>query len=569
MKSRQFILYLALIFTILLAACGKTAVPTAPPTAQVPTVTPTAAGIVLGLQQRSEAGGYAFYTIPGFSIQTDREATIMVAPGGNVDEGPAIFMLGTADPGTEAMTPMEILELFSQTIPFLTDNKQEVTIKGLAGATGDLVGMPENAHLMGRIGVIVPEAGQYFLVMGVSDEPRWEELAPYFDAVLNTTEFFAPAAATPAESPVPAALGIPEGYESYLSVNLMSPIQDAINILGEPYQKLEEHGYRGYLLQSTIYRFLVEETEIELIADRTGNVVYKAIKTIPEGTLPTAEQLEQVEAGMTLAEVNAILGSGYLLTEFVSEKDTSLRYSVHAYPGAAGEGQASVLFLEDDVVNKIMDLPGVDPLPYTDTIHPRIPLLLYPPTNSYQTVVLGNPDYNKFVNIPLGSTLAEIKAVLGEPSRELKSSDTAAIKSTTYIYNSATAGEFGFKIKEPDPNGLLLQDKDGQLIHKYASYLKEDSNLRTRHILQVKKGMSLEQITRIMGGEGRIYENKYDDNGQELISYIWACTQYSSTVSAVFKAGETTAMTINSSAQDDRYELNSRYEDYILILPAD
>ena len=81
--------------------------------------------------------------------------------------------------------------------------------------------------------------------------------------------------------------------------------------------------------------------------------------------------------------------------------------------------------------------------------------------------------------------------------------------------------------------------------------------------------MSLEQITRIMGGEGRIYENKYDDNGQELISYIWAGTQYSSTVSAVFKAGETTAMTINSSAQDDRYELNSRYEDYILILPAD
>ncbi len=27
--------------------------------------------------------------------------------------------------------------------------------------------------------------------MGVSDEPRWEELAPYFDAVLDTTEFFA------------------------------------------------------------------------------------------------------------------------------------------------------------------------------------------------------------------------------------------------------------------------------------------------------------------------------------------------------------------------------------------
>ncbi len=42
---------------------------------------------------------------------------------------------------------------------------------------------------------------------------------------------------------------------------------------------------------------------------------------------------------MTLAEVNAILGGGYLLTEFVSEKDTSLRYA-HAYPGAAGEEQS-------------------------------------------------------------------------------------------------------------------------------------------------------------------------------------------------------------------------------------
>ncbi len=112
------------------------------------------------------------------------------------------------------------------------------------------------------------------------------------------------------------------------------------------------------------------------------------------------------------------------------------------------------------------------------------------------------------------------------------------------------------------------QDKDGQLIHKYASYLKEDSNLRTRHICRLKE-LSLEQITRIMGGEGRIYENKYDDNGQELINYIWSRHAVFSTVSAVFKAGETTAMTINSSAQDDRYELNSRYKDYILILPAD
>ena len=179
---------------------------------------------------------------------------------------------------------------------------------------------------------------------------------------------------------------------------------------------------------------------------------------------------------------------------------------------------------------------------------------------------MGNAEYNKYLSIPLDATLAEIKAVFGEPTRQSESPAGAAIKSITYVYSGASA-EITFKIKVPDAAGLLLTDKDNLLIAKTIYRLNEVSNLRKRHVMQVRKGMELSEIEKIMGGPGRIGELLYNDAGQVQTVYAWTGTEHSTTVQAVFVEGSPYAIQINSSASDDRYELDSLYEDYIFILP--
>ncbi|HNR46440.1 MAG TPA: hypothetical protein PKO03_05180 [Anaerolineaceae bacterium] len=570
MKTKLVFLAIILVLAVSLTGCGKTAVPTDAPAAQVteaPAATPVPNGPALGDPIRNEAGGYAFRPIPDYSIETDGAAVMLLAPDGSLDRGPAIMLMGSNGEFLNGLTAADVLTQFVGEMPFDMGAVEALSLQGVGGTTAELTGKSESQGLLGRAAVLMPTSDQALLMIGVAPADRWEALAPYFEAVLNSIAFFEPNAAA-GQTPVEAGeLSLPTGYEEYLAIELLSPVQDVITRLGEPTQTLSGHPYREYMLQSTIYRFQYADATIEVIANPGGQVVYKALKSIPEGRLPTTDQQAQVQPGMTLSEVEGALGEGYLFTAYVSAQDTSKQYAVYAWPGSTGEGQFAVMLLGDSVIKTLLDVPGIEPAADNDTTHPRVAQLLTPPTNSYESVVMANPDYVKFVNLPLGSTLDEIKAVFGEPARETVSPDGAAIKYITYIYNSATAGEFGFKIKQADPNGLLLQDKDGQLIHKYASYLKEDSDMRTRHVLQVKKDLTLEEIARIMGGEGRIYEEKYDDTGVIITTYFWFGTQYSTGVSALFREGEMTAYQINSSAQDDRYELDTMYEDYVLILP--
>lgn len=577
MKSRFVLILVVFVLLLSTAACGKTTpqvslpektAPTVPlstaapaPTSLPPTAVPPAkpAGPKMGPAQRSDPGGYEIETIPGYTVMSDSGSTMLVAADGDPSRGPAVLTAGMVEPTLAGMSIADVAAMLAGDMAFTQTEPVDVTTaSGVKGITKDLSGIAENDGTQGRLAVLMPTSTQVVMMMAVAPIERWGELEPYFNAMLVSIKTFAPAA---------AALSLPDGYEEYKQVALLGKMEPVLALLGQPVQTLKEHAYRGQMLQSSLYRFRYADSTIEVVANASGDVVSKTYKTLVTGSLPAPAKLEQVQPGMSLSAVEEILGNGYLLTQFVDAKDTTKQYSVYAWPGT-NQGQLAVMFLGDAVVKKVYDQPGVDPAPDADTSMPRIPLMLAAATNSYATSVLGNAEYNKYLGIPLDATLEQIKAVFGEPARQSESPASAAIKSITYTYVGAS-GELTFKIKVPDAAVVLLPGKDNLLIAKTISRLNEVSNLRKRHVMQVKKGMELAEIEKILGGPGRIGELRYNDAGKVQTVYAWTGTQYSTTVQAVFVEGSPNAVQINSSASDDRYELDSLYEDYIFILPAD
>lgn len=581
MKFKLFSQIVILVLVLGTAACGKPqdvpqkAAPTLPaatslpatqvPATQVPAPTVKPAGPQLGDVLRNEPGGFSVASIPGYTVLNDGESMMLVAPDGDPSRGPAVLIGGMLEPALEGMSLPDVAALLAGDMAFTQSPVVEVTTAGgVPGITRDLLGVAENEGTQGKLAVLRPNATQVVMLMGVAPLERWPELLPYFDALWASVETFAPSSA--AVQPAAPALSLPAGYDLFTQVAVMGKLEPALALLGQPAQTLKEHGYRGQMLQSVIYRFNTGGAAIEVIANPAGDVVYKAFKSSVSGSLPDPALLEQVQPGMSLTEVQAVLGSGYLLSEFVDARDTTRRFSVQAWPGQSGQGQLAVMFLNGAAVKKVFDQPGLAPAPDSDASLPRIPLLLAPATNSFATSVLGNADYAKYLTIPLDSTLEQVKAVFGEPASQTESPASAAIKSITYNYNG-NPGQFSFKIKVPDAAVLLLPEKDNLLISKSANRLNEVSDLRKRHVQQVKKGMTLAEIEQILGGPGRVAEQYYNDAGQVVNVYAWSGTQYSTTVKAVFIEGSPTANRIDSSASDERYELDSLYEDYILILP--
>ncbi len=585
MKSRFVLILVVFILLMSAAACGKATpqvslpektAPTVPlstakpaPTSVPPTAVPPAqpAGPKMDVAQRSDPGGFEIETIPGYTVMSDSGTTMLVAPDGDPSRGPAVLAAGMVEPALEGMSIADVAVMLAGDMAFTQTEPTDVTtVSGVKGVTKDLLGIAENDGTKGKLAVLMPTPTQVVMLMAVAPIERWGELEPYFNAMLASIKTFAPvAAALPTPAPA-ASLSLPDGYEQYLQVTLLGKMEPVMALLGQPTQTLKEHAYRGQMLQSSLYRFRYANSTIEVVANASGDVVSKTYKSLVSGSLPAPAKLEQVQPGMSLSAVEDILGSGYLLTQFVDAKDTTQQYSVYAWPGS-GDGQLAVMFLADAVVKKVYDQPGIEPAPDADTTMPRIPLMLSAATNSYTTSVLGNAEYNKYLTIPLDATLDQVKAVFGEPTSQSESPASAAIKSITYAYTGAS-GELTFKIKVPDAAVVLLPDKDNLLISKTISHLNEVSNLRKRHVMQVKKGMTLSEIETILGGPGRIGELRYNDAGKVLTVYAWTGTQYSTTVKAVFVEGNPNTIQINSSASDDRYELDCLYEDYIFILPG-
>jgi hypothetical protein len=176
------------------------------PTETTPPEPTAASAVVLGEEQRSDMGGFAFQPIPGYEVEESFGIVGMDAPDGDPDIGPAVMILSYA--AEETMTEEQLLDdLMQDATNLQISNQREVTIGGITGMAVDLSGTDDDGReIAGRIVVALPAPTQPFTMVGVAPPERWDgELEPLFEAVLASISFFEPVTTEEAETELPEA----------------------------------------------------------------------------------------------------------------------------------------------------------------------------------------------------------------------------------------------------------------------------------------------------------------------------------------------------------------------------
>ena len=150
----------------------------------------------LGNEYRSEEGGYSFSTIPDYEVEEFFGMTSMEAPDADPEFGPAMLLVGGIN--EEAKTVDQLIDEFSQDVTENPDAQVELSEKsalkvaGIDGLSLDITGTVDDQPIAGRIVVALPMPTQQFTMFGFAPTDQWADLSPYFEAVLNSIEFFEP-----------------------------------------------------------------------------------------------------------------------------------------------------------------------------------------------------------------------------------------------------------------------------------------------------------------------------------------------------------------------------------------
>lgn len=155
--------------------------------------TPPETETTLGEEQRSDMGGFAFQTIPGYTIEEAFGFASMEAPDADSETGPAVLLIGTVN--EESATTEQLYDDFMSDIEvgMQVSKPWEITVGGVPGLAVDISGTAEGKGLAARAVFVAVTPTQTFIAFGVAPSEHWDdELEPLFDAVLASISFFEP-----------------------------------------------------------------------------------------------------------------------------------------------------------------------------------------------------------------------------------------------------------------------------------------------------------------------------------------------------------------------------------------
>ena len=155
--------------------------------------TPPETEPTLGKEQRSDMGGFAFQTIPGYTIEEAFGFASMEAPDADSETGPAVLLIGIVN--EESATTKQLYDDFTSDIEvgMQVSKPWEITVGGVTGLAVDISGTVEGKRLAARAIFVAVTPTQTFTAFGVAPSEHWDdELEPLFDAVLASVSFFEP-----------------------------------------------------------------------------------------------------------------------------------------------------------------------------------------------------------------------------------------------------------------------------------------------------------------------------------------------------------------------------------------
>lgn len=146
--------------------------------------------ITLGEVYRSDAGGFAFRVIPGYEIADFGDMVNMVAPGADPDLGPIVTLSGAIM--VTDKTNEELYAELKDGTPLTLGPAQPITVNGIDGLAVDISGNNGGHSIRGRAALVMVAPRQQFALLLGAPADEWDAVAPYFDALLGSLEFFEP-----------------------------------------------------------------------------------------------------------------------------------------------------------------------------------------------------------------------------------------------------------------------------------------------------------------------------------------------------------------------------------------
>lgn len=175
--------------------------------------------VELGEVYTSSEGGYSFRSIPGYSLEEQWGITFMVAPDGDDKNGPLISLIGglNDEPRSSQEIYFSFLDSLNSSFEVLEENTS--TFTDAEAYDAHLEGEQDGEFIHVRILISAITPTQQFTLAAIAPADRFEEVAPYFDAVLETVEIFEPQVETDESGPTepqptePPAVGEPDEPE--------------------------------------------------------------------------------------------------------------------------------------------------------------------------------------------------------------------------------------------------------------------------------------------------------------------------------------------------------------------
>jgi streptogramin lyase len=169
----------------------------------------------LGHLQSNEDGGFGFRVIPGYDLESFGGMVTMLAPGADPDVGPVVSLMGWTN--EDERTNADLYATLKRDATMTIGDAEPIVVQGISGLVADITGENNGKAMQGRAALVMVTPTQQFILLVGSPAEQWEAVAPYFDAVLASLEFFEPVMLAPTSDLVP-------GWYAYVNSNVVRDV---------------------------------------------------------------------------------------------------------------------------------------------------------------------------------------------------------------------------------------------------------------------------------------------------------------------------------------------------------
>jgi ligand-binding sensor domain-containing protein len=171
--------------------------------------------VELGQPERNEDGGFAFRVIPGYEIASFGGMANMLAPGADPDVGPVVSLMGWTNESEK--TNADLYAELKEGTPMMIGEAEPIVVQGIPGLAAVITGDNNGKAMQGRAAMVMVTPTRQFTLLVGAPAAEWGAVAPYFDAVLASLEFFEPIVSAPASDLLP-------GSYAYVNSNVVRDV---------------------------------------------------------------------------------------------------------------------------------------------------------------------------------------------------------------------------------------------------------------------------------------------------------------------------------------------------------